>query len=214
MVHPEFFISDDVAALSIPARLTFIGLWCYFDDDGRGKDSAAAVRAAVWGMDDDVTTGMVAAYLTEIEAVEGICRYTADGHKYMHAPAWTNWQKVSHPADPRVPPCPKHGGRPAKEDGRRKGSGNTPETYGDSPESLPSNSPQVVSAVSAVEVSQDQEVEALAAADHDHWLNFPNPDASPSRPALRAVSEDERAECSHDSLRKYCAICQRERRTA
>ena len=196
MIHPEFFISDDVAALSIPARLTFIGLWCYFDDDGRGKDSAAAVRAAVWGMDDEVTTTMVATHLAEIEAVDGICRYTTDGHRYMHAPAWTNWQKVSHPADPRIPPCPKHGGRPAKEDGRGKRAADPWKNYGDSPETLgdsPRTSPQVVSAVSAVQVRKGSEVP---------------PAAEDRQPLLTSTGE-----CIHfDPHPELCARCRAARR--
>lgn len=191
MIHPEFFISDDVASLTIPARLTFIGLWCYFDDDGRGKDSAAAVRAAVWGMDDEITTAMVSAHLAEIEAAEGICRYDADGHRYMHAPSWTSWQKVSHPADPRIPPCPKHGGRPAKEDGRGKKqtdpwlpSGEPPHVSGDSPRTTA----QVVSAVSAVEVSRDQEVRRDSTAPCEHGDPYPRYCQLCKRTSLKVVS--------------------------
>lgn len=140
MIHPEFFLSDDVAALSVHARLTFIGLWCYFDDDGRGKDSPAAVRVAVWGMDADITPSRVADWLDEIETVGGLCRYEIDGNRYMHAPTWTTWQSISHPADPRIPPCPVHGGRPAKTDGRGRRA-RTAENYGESRKV----SPQVVS---------------------------------------------------------------------
>lgn len=167
MIHPEFFLSDDIAALSIPARLTFIGLWCYFDDDGRGKDSAAAVRAAVWGMDGHITLEQVASHLDELEGVDGICRYGVDGQRFMHAPAWTTWQRVSHPSDPRIPPCPKHGGRPVKED--RRGKRNPPESSGDSrenPGESPRTSPQVVSAVRAVEVREGSEVGAARDCEH------------------------------------------------
>ena len=36
MLSPEFFTSGPVAELPISAVVTFAGLWCYFDDYGRG----------------------------------------------------------------------------------------------------------------------------------------------------------------------------------
>lgn len=140
MIHPEFFLSDDVAALSVPARLTFIGLWCHVDDDGRAKDSAAAVCAAVWGMDPGVTPTRVADLLDELETVGTLCRYEVEGQRFMHVPSWPQWQSISHPSDPRIPPCPDHGGRPAKADGRGKRKSSSPRTtenYGESPELSP-----------------------------------------------------------------------------
>lgn len=160
MIHPEFFLSDDVAALSVPARLTFIGLWCYFDDDGRGKDSAAAVRAAVWGMDAGITVPTVADLLDEIEVVGALCRYEIDDERFMHSPTWDKWQRISHPADPRIPPCPDHGGRPAKRDGRGKKSPRTTETLGDSARTTA----QVVSQLD--QISAVQEVGSSNDCDH------------------------------------------------
>lgn len=34
-VKPEFFTSDDICALSMPARLLYIGVWCEADREGR-----------------------------------------------------------------------------------------------------------------------------------------------------------------------------------
>lgn len=45
MLSPEFFISAPVNRLSYTAMITFAGLWCYFDDFGRGEDDAALVMA-------------------------------------------------------------------------------------------------------------------------------------------------------------------------
>lgn len=201
MIHPEFFLSDDIAALSIPARLTFIGLWCHFDDDGRAKDSAAAVRASVWGMDETMTVQAVASHLTELEGVEALCRYDIEGQRYMHAPAWTKWQRVSHPADPRIPPCPVHGGRPVKADGRGK-KANPPENSGDSPESSgesPRVSTQVVSSGSAVQVREGSEVPP---ADGDAVVG------PTSTSSLRLV---EQQDCKHQDHPLYCKLCERER---
>jgi hypothetical protein len=34
-----------------------------------------------------------------------LCRYERDGLAYFHLPAWSTWQKVSHPTPSRIPPC-------------------------------------------------------------------------------------------------------------
>lgn len=184
MIHPEFFLSDDIAALSTEARLTFIGLWCHVDDDGRAKDSPAAVCAAVWGMDPGVTPSHVANLLDELETVGSLCRYEVDEQRYMHIPSWSRWQSISHPADPRIPPCLDHGGRPAKADGRGKRKASSPrtaETYGESRRV----SPQVVS-----QFSSESAVEVRPGAECSH--GDPHPDLCQfclrGSSGLRAVS--------------------------
>ena len=37
-IKPEFWRSRDIANLNWDARLVFIGLWSYVDDNGVGKD--------------------------------------------------------------------------------------------------------------------------------------------------------------------------------
>lgn len=37
-IKPEFWRSQDITALDKSARLTFIGLWNYVDDNGVGLD--------------------------------------------------------------------------------------------------------------------------------------------------------------------------------
>lgn len=153
MIHPETFWSDDFAALSVPARLAFIGLWCHVDDDGRAKDSPAGICAAVFGMDADFTPTRVADLLDEIETVGSLCRYEVDGYRFLHIPSWEKWQRIAHPADPRIPPCPDHGGRPAKVDGRGKNrtSPRTSESYGESQRLSPQIGSQSASEISEVQ---------------------------------------------------------------
>ena len=108
MLAPEFFTSGPVNNLPIPAMLTFAGLWCYFDDYGRGEDNAPLVKAAVWPRRRSQTEQRVAADLDLIAAEHLVCRYEVGGVKLMHSPTWTEHQKISHRTDSRLPPCPKH----------------------------------------------------------------------------------------------------------
>jgi hypothetical protein len=116
-VKPEFFTSETIAALTVQARLTFIGLWTYADDAGRAIDNPKLLKAAVWPLDDDVTAGQVAGHLDEFERANLICRYSVDGKRYLHIVNWDEHQQPKNPSKPKYPACPKqvHGGDPPGE---------------------------------------------------------------------------------------------------
>lgn len=50
-IKPEFWRSEDIAELSIPTRLLFIGLWSYVDDNGVGRDDDALIMADLFPRD-------------------------------------------------------------------------------------------------------------------------------------------------------------------
>lgn len=106
-VKPSFFTSLTVADLSVEARLTFIGLWTYVDDEGRGVDDPRLVRAAVWPLDDHRLDD-VAGWLDELAEAGLIRRYTVDGRRFLVIHSWLEHQKVSHPAPSTLPPPPEH----------------------------------------------------------------------------------------------------------
>lgn len=105
-IKPDFFTSPDIAALSIPARMTFVGLWTYCDDSGRGYDDPRLVKAAVWPLDDDRTITDVAADLKELTKRGQIRRYRVDGRAYLQVCNWQH-QKISHPTPSKLPPPPE-----------------------------------------------------------------------------------------------------------
>ena len=108
MLSPEFFISAPVNRLPVTAVITFAGLWCYFDDYGRGEDDAALVKAVVWPRRRAHTEAKVASDLDLIAAEDLICRYEMDGLKVIHSTSWDEHQKISHKTPSRLPPCPLH----------------------------------------------------------------------------------------------------------
>lgn len=136
MLSPEFFSSGPVSRLPVTAMLTFAGLWCYFDDFGRGEDDADLVKAAVWPRRTAHTARKVAADMDAIAAEHLICRYEVSGVRLIHATSWTEHQKISHPTASKLPPCPRHEARQheifLRESGDpldrfRNGSGKPPE---------------------------------------------------------------------------------------
>lgn len=109
LIAPEFFTSKTVNDLSSSdVRLTFIGLWCYADDDGRAEDDADLIKAAVWPRQRRIGGSKIRAHLQELHDHGLICRYTVNGHPLLHLPSWREHQKPSHPTPSRIAPCEIH----------------------------------------------------------------------------------------------------------
>lgn len=111
-IKPEAFSSETLAGCSVHARWTFAGLWCYVDDDGRGRSNAGLVKAAVWPLDDDITPAEVGQFLSELEAARVICRYEVDGKSYLHVVNFPEHQHPNRPLASKLPACTRrtHGG--------------------------------------------------------------------------------------------------------
>lgn len=132
-VRPEFFTSLDVAALSHRARLTWIGLWCYADDDGRGKDDARLVKAAVWPLDDDVTVDDVESDLAELADRGRLIRYEIDGARYFEIPNFKKFQRPNRPTPSTLPAHSVSAHTPLTEDSPPEGRGEEGKGRGESP---------------------------------------------------------------------------------
>lgn len=108
MVDPAMFTSESVAALPVQTRWTWVGLLCYLDDTGRGKDNAALIKASVWPLDDNYTARKVTTDVDRLVSGGQLCRYTCCGGSFLHAPRWMEWQKISHPTATKLCPCAGH----------------------------------------------------------------------------------------------------------
>lgn len=106
IVSPELLTSESVASLPIPTRYAWVALWMYVDDEGRGRDNVALIRAHTWPLDESYTSRKVAADLDRMAERAMICRYVVADDHLLHIPTWGSWQKVSHPTPSRLPPCP------------------------------------------------------------------------------------------------------------
>jgi hypothetical protein len=105
-IKPEFWTSEDVAALDWDTRLIFIGLWSYVDDNGVGRDVEKLIVADLFPLEDDPrdTLARVSRALQRLAQGGQITRYTAGGKPYLHVTAWDRHQKIDHPAkNPRYP---------------------------------------------------------------------------------------------------------------
>jgi hypothetical protein len=105
-VKPEFFTSLPVASVSIGARLTFVGLWTYCDDDGRAVYEPRLLKAALWPLDDAITVGSVADHVRELIQAGLVFLYEARGRRYIAVKSFAEHQKVEKKRPSKLPPPP------------------------------------------------------------------------------------------------------------
>lgn len=104
-IKPEFFTSLTVASLPIEARLTFIGLWTHVDDEGRCVDDARLIKAAIWPLDDRISTD-VELDLKRLSESSLILRYTVGERSYLTVRGWSEHQRINRPTKSKLPPPP------------------------------------------------------------------------------------------------------------
>lgn len=138
MIHPDFFTSHTMNSLPVTTMLTFAGIWCWADDYGRGEWAPELVKAAVWPRRKQMTEAKVEAAMHELVQAGSLCYYEVADIPLLHVIEWSSWQQVSHPAKPKLPPCPHHEGPAYDEflnasdplrEKFRKVSGDLPETF-------------------------------------------------------------------------------------
>lgn len=107
-IKPDFFTSPKVARVSRDARLFFAGLLTDADDEGRVLANAKRLAGCLFPFDDDVTAGMVNAWITELDAAGMVAAYLGpDGTKYLVIVGFKEHQRVSHPTASKLPQPPR-----------------------------------------------------------------------------------------------------------
>lgn len=104
-IKPEFWRSEDIAALDWPTRLLFIGLWSYVDDNGVGRDIEKLIATDLFPLEDDPrdTLANVSRGLARLAAAGLITRYSVGGKGYLKITTWEAHQRIDRPAKPRYP---------------------------------------------------------------------------------------------------------------
>lgn len=102
-IKPSFFKSFAMAEHPLSTRLTYIGLWTYVDDEGRGVDDARLVKGEVWPLDDGMTPKKVEAELQRLADAGQIIRYQVAGRRYLAVTEWKDHQKINRPTDSAFP---------------------------------------------------------------------------------------------------------------
>lgn len=104
-IKPDFFASEDVSALPLRARLTWIGLWTQCDDHGRTKRNAKLIKAAIWPLD-DVSLRDVEEDLQVLADHGRIVPYVAESTPLLAVVNWHVHQSINRPGSARFPGPP------------------------------------------------------------------------------------------------------------
>lgn len=110
-IWPGFWNSLTIAKLDFLARLYFIGLWNFADDEGRGICDYRLHKAALFPLDDLVTAEGLREIADRLEVLDLIVRYTVGDVRYYSVRSWDEYQHPNRPKDSKLPPPP--GGRSA-----------------------------------------------------------------------------------------------------
>lgn len=106
-IKPEFWVSEQVAECSTNARLTFIGLWNFCDDNGVHPAKPKTLKAELYPMD-DFAAAQVEGWMHELMQAGLVVEFTgSDGERYWHVTGWARHQKIDRPSVKYPSPPPK-----------------------------------------------------------------------------------------------------------
>lgn len=101
-IDPGIWRSESFHALSLGARLTWIGLISTADDHGRGRGSPGSIRLEIWP-GGDAEIGQVEGWLEEIKQ-QGLARfYQVNSSTYYDIPNWNRYQHPRYRAQSKIP---------------------------------------------------------------------------------------------------------------
>lgn len=105
MIRPEFWEDEKIGALSMPARLLFIGMWNIADDEGLIRFNPEYLKASVFPYDVVPRTD-VETYMQELVTQDLIFPYTAGScnQKLGYIIRFRKHQRIDKPQASRLPP--------------------------------------------------------------------------------------------------------------
>jgi hypothetical protein len=107
-LKPEFFSDEDLAELPFEARLTYAGLWCYADKEGRLQDRPKFLKAMIFPYDKiDMEKQLNLLSKGKHEnGVPFIQRYEIEGNAYIQILSWGRHQCPHHTEKESIFPSP------------------------------------------------------------------------------------------------------------
>ena len=95
-IRPEFYQSESVGSMTWKARLVFINLWSYVEDNGVNLDNPRLFRGQCMPYDDSVLDDIEDAF-AELEQCGSIIRYERDGKRLLFVTGFEKWQNIQRP---------------------------------------------------------------------------------------------------------------------
>lgn len=101
-IKPEFWSDEKLSECSLSARLLFIGLWTFADDEGRAEYQPARIRMQVFPCG-SVNLVKVRELLGELTERSLIRVYVVDSKEYLDIPNFAKHQRINRPTASKLP---------------------------------------------------------------------------------------------------------------
>lgn len=106
---PDIFTDEDLIALSIPVRMTAIGLHFHADDQGRQTATTWQLKGSIWPGNPEITEDVLIEHMLTLEQAGYIDLYSDETRTYF---SLTRWPRPNHPLPSKFPEPPADRRRP------------------------------------------------------------------------------------------------------
>jgi len=96
-LKPEFWTSEQLAECCRDARLLFVGLWTFSDDNGIHKAKPKRLKMEVFPADSDCSEEQMLVWIDELIDNGLVIEYTVDGVDYWKVTGWKKHQRIDQP---------------------------------------------------------------------------------------------------------------------
>ena len=97
MISPDFWTDDKMLQLPIPARLMFIGMLNFADDEGLLQNNATSIKVKILPAE-DITVEIIENYIRTMVGLQLLSLGTnVDGQSLLKITKWHDHQKIQHP---------------------------------------------------------------------------------------------------------------------
>jgi hypothetical protein len=105
IISPEFWEDETIGALSLGARLLFIGSWNLADDEGLLRFNPAYLKSTLFMYDNPVTVDDVARFMDELVRSGIVAAFTAGQTQQTYAQIknFLKWQRIDKPQKSKLP---------------------------------------------------------------------------------------------------------------
>jgi hypothetical protein len=101
IIDPEFWSDEEIGAWSPLARLFYIGLWNFADDEGRIKAHPVLLRAQIFPYDTRISISKL-----KEEIGLKVQWYEVDGSQYGYIKNFLKYQRIDRPSQSKLPTPP------------------------------------------------------------------------------------------------------------
>lgn len=98
MIDPEFWSDEEIGKWSHPARLFYIGLWNFADDEGRFKAPPLLLKSQIFPYDRNINIDKL-----KTEISNKIKWYNCNGSIYGYIKNFLKYQRIDRPTESKLP---------------------------------------------------------------------------------------------------------------